>query len=170
MRPSRPAEQHSTSSSDYLHRLVKSLKENKFTGEGNDVQELLNTCKEQFEAAVITVEPPDEFVKLITLDNLEDDEIDANAYYNQKLWALLFQTTSKSANRTVRQFAASKNGHLAWKALHHEFLPQADALSRTVLLQSGSRKCVLGQEFMMKGLPREIAVLARRELPSCAIC
>jgi hypothetical protein len=80
------------------------LKENKFTDEGNDVQELLDTYKEQFEAAVITVEPPDEFVKLITLDNLEDEEIDADAYYNQKLWALLFHTTSKSANRTVRQF------------------------------------------------------------------
>jgi hypothetical protein len=75
-RLSRPQDQHSTSStSDYLHILVKSLKENKFTGEGNDVQELLGTYKEQFEAAVITVEPPDEFVKLITLDNLEDDEI-----------------------------------------------------------------------------------------------
>ena len=103
-----------------------------FTGEGNDVQELLNGYKERFEAAVITIEPPDEFVKLITLDVLDDEEIDENVYYNQKLWALLYQTTTKSANRTVRQFAASKNGHQVWKALHQEFMPQ-DALSRTAL-------------------------------------
>ena len=130
MRPSRPAEQHSTT--NYLRDLVKSLKDDKFSGEGNDVQELLNTYKEQFEAAVITIEPPDEFVKLITLDDLDDDELNENAYTNQKLWAFLFLTTTKSANRTVRQFVADKNGHLAWKALHEEFLPQ-DALSRTAL-------------------------------------
>jgi hypothetical protein len=51
---------------------------------------------------------------------------------NQTWWALLYQTTSKSANRTVRQLAGSKNGYLAWKALHQEFLPQY-ALSRTAL-------------------------------------
>jgi len=45
------------------------------------VQELLNGYKERFEAAVITIEPPDEFVKLITLDALDDEEIDENVYY-----------------------------------------------------------------------------------------
>jgi hypothetical protein len=39
------------------------------------------TQEQGFEAAVITIEPPDEFVKLITLDALDDEEIDENVYY-----------------------------------------------------------------------------------------
>ena len=134
IRPQRPEDPHSTSSStsskNFLQQLVKSLKNKDFSGEGSDVQELLNAYKEKIETAVIIVEPPDEFTKLITLDDIDEDDIDA--YSNQKLYAFLHSTTIKSANRTVRQFASTKNGHLAWKALHQEFLPQ-DALSRTAL-------------------------------------
>ena len=111
MRPSRPAEQHSTT--NYLRDLVKSLEKDKFTGEGNDVQELLNGYKERFEAAVITIEPPDEFVKLITLDVLDDEEIDENVYLQPKVVGI--GSTRQHQSPRIAQSGNSRRARTAIK-------------------------------------------------------
>ena len=129
-----PGEQQSATkdAAKCLMKLMKLQRDMKFTGEGTDTQAQLKLFKENFETNCIAVEPPEEFLELVTLAELDDEFIENRQYYNSHLYTFLHSTTSRSANHTVRQFSLTKDGHRAWKALHAEYLPQ-DALSRTAL-------------------------------------